>query len=65
MGFAELKSQIEQLDPAERLKAFAFLKHLLRVDDPAYQADLARRHADFDAGKGVSLSEAKCRLGEE
>ena len=64
MVFAELKPQIEQLDPEERLKAFAFLKHLLRANDPAYQAELARRHADIDAGKGISLSEAKRRLGE-
>ncbi|MBC8010507.1 MAG: hypothetical protein H7067_10470 [Burkholderiales bacterium] len=64
MVFAELKPQIEQLDPVERLKAFAFLKHLLRADDPAYQAEIARRHADIDAGKGITLSEAKRRLGE-
>jgi hypothetical protein len=63
MVFAELKPQIEQLDPEERIKAFAFLKHLLRADDPAYQAELAHRHADIDAGKGISLSEAKRRLG--
>lgn len=63
MVFAEIRPQIEQLDPAERLKAFAFLKHLLRANDPAYQAEIARRHADIDAGKGISLSEAKrqCR----
>jgi hypothetical protein len=64
MVFAEIKPQIEQLDPAERLKAFAFLKHLLRANDPVYQAEIARRHADIDAGEGISLSEAKRRLGE-
>jgi len=64
MIFAEIKTQIEQLPREEMLKALAFLKHRLRSDDPAYQADLARRHADLDAGKGVSLSEAKRRLGE-
>lgn len=64
MVFADLKPQIEQLDPEERLKAFAFLKHLLRANDPAYQTELARRHADIDAGKGIPLREAKRRLGE-
>lgn len=64
MVFAEIKPQIEQLDPTERLKAFAFLKHLLRAEDPAYQAEIARRHADIDAGRGISLSEAKRRLDE-
>ena len=64
MVFAEIKPQIEQLDPAERVKAFAFLKHLLRANDPAYQAEIARRHVDIEAGEGVRLSEAKRRLGE-
>ncbi len=27
-------------------------------------AEIARRHADIDAGKGIRLSEAKRRLGE-
>ena len=64
MVFSEIKPQIEQLDPADRLKAFAFLKHLLRANDPAYQAEISRRHTDIDAGKGITLSEAKRRLGE-
>jgi hypothetical protein len=64
MVFAEIRPQIEKLPREEMLKALAFLKHRLRADDPVYQADLARRHADLDAGKGISLSEAKRRLGE-
>jgi len=63
MSFAELKPQIEQLPHDEMLKAMAYLKHLLRADNPAYQAELARRHADLDAGKGITLDEAKRRLG--
>jgi hypothetical protein len=62
MVFAEIKPQIEQLAPEERLKALAFLKHLMHADDPEYQAELARRHADIEAGRGVSLTEAKQRL---
>ena len=62
MVFAEIKPQIEQLAPDERLKALAFLKHLMRADDPEYQAELARRHAEIEAGRGVSLTEAKQRL---
>jgi hypothetical protein len=64
MIFAEIKPQIEQLPHEEMVKALAYLKHRLRADDPAYQAELARRHADLDAGKGISLTEAKRRLGE-
>lgn len=63
MVFAELKPQIEQLSHEERLKAMAYLKHLLRADNPAYQRELAQRHADIEAGRGVSLTEAKKRLG--
>jgi hypothetical protein len=64
MVFAEIKPQIEKLPREEMLKALAFLKHRLRADDPAYQTELARRHADLNAGKGISLSDAKRRLGE-
>jgi hypothetical protein len=47
MVFAEIRPQIEKLPREEMLKALAFLKHRLRADDPVYQADLARRHADL------------------
>lgn len=63
MSFADLKPQIAQLPHDERLKVMAYLKHLLRADDPTYQADLARRHADIDAGKGIRWEELKRHLG--
>ncbi len=63
MIFAELRPQIDQLPHDERVKAMAYLKHLLRADNPEYQRELAQRHADIEAGKGVSLTEAKRRLG--
>jgi len=44
------------------LKALAYLKHLLRSENPDYQRELARRHADIEAGRGVGLNEAKERL---
>ncbi len=62
MGFAEIKPQIDQLPPAEMLKAMAYLKHLLRADNPEYQRELAQRHADIEAGRGISLTEARKRL---
>ncbi len=62
MVFTELKPQIEQLPHEERVKAMAFLKHLLRTENPEYQKELAQRHADIDAGLGVRLTEAKQRL---
>ncbi len=62
MVFTEIKAQIEQLSHDERIKALAFLKHLLRTENPEYQRELARRHADLEAGRGLSLTEAKKRL---
>jgi hypothetical protein len=62
MIFAEIKPQIEQLPHDELLKAMAYLKHLLRAENPSYQRELAQRHADIEAGRGVSLTEAKQRL---
>lgn len=62
MIFAEIKPQIEQLPRDEMLKAMAYLKHLLRADNPEYQRELAQRHADIEAGRGITLTEAKKRL---
>ncbi len=62
MIFAELKPQIEKLPHEEMLKAVAYLKHLLRAENPEYQRELSQRHADIDAGRGISLTEAKKRL---
>lgn len=62
MVFTEIKPQIEQLPHEEMLKALAYLKHLLRAENPEYQRELAQRHADIDAGRGISLTEARKRL---
>jgi hypothetical protein len=64
MVFAEIKPQIEQLPHEELLKALAYLKHRLRAENPEYQRELAQRHADIEAGHGISLTEAKKRLGQ-
>ncbi len=42
----------------------ACLKHVLRAENPAYQSELAQRHADIEAGRGVSLTVAKERLDQ-
>lgn len=64
MVLAEIKLQIEQLPQGEQLKAIAFLKHLLRADNPDYPRVLTQRHADLDAGNKISLTDAKRRLEE-
>jgi len=63
MIFAEIKPQIEQLPHAERVKAMAFLKHLLRADNPGHQHELAEQHAEIDAGKKVRWEDLKRKLG--
>jgi hypothetical protein len=62
MFFAEIKPHIEQLSHDELLKTMAYLKHLLRAENPADQRELAQRHAVIKAGHGVSLTEAMQRL---
>lgn len=64
MIFSEIKPQIEQLPHDEMLKTIAYLKHLLRAENPEYQCELAQRHADIEAGRGISLTEARQRLNQ-
>ncbi len=63
MVFTEIKPQIEQLPHDERVKALAFLKHLLRAENPEYQRELARRNAEMDAGRNVRWEDLKKQLG--
>ena len=51
MSIAELKSRITELTVEERLELAALIVHLNRNDDPAYEAELALRMAEMDAGK--------------
>jgi hypothetical protein len=62
MVFAEIKPQIDRLLPSERLKVLAYIKHLRQAENPAYKKELARRHAEMDAGRKITLTEAKRRL---
>ena len=64
MGFAELKSQLEQLPRDELMKALAFLKLRLRRDDPANQQELARFHSDLEQGQGVPLAALRRHTGD-
>ncbi|MGH8018836.1 MAG: hypothetical protein ACREIA_11170 [Opitutaceae bacterium] len=63
MIFAELKPQMEQLSREEMLKALAFLKSRLRADSPANRDELARLHAEIDAGRKVRWDDLKKQLG--
>jgi hypothetical protein len=59
MTVAEIKSGIEQSSSEERAYLAAFLKHLARKDDPAYQSELMRLNQEIDNGKKISLAQAK------
>ncbi len=63
MIFAELKPQMEQLPREEMLKALAFLKSRLRADSAANREELARVHAEMDAGHKVRWDDLKKQLG--
>jgi len=59
MTVAEIKSGIEQSSSEERAYLAAFLTHLARKDDPAYQAELTRLNDEIDRGKRLSFAQAK------
>jgi hypothetical protein len=63
MIFAELRPQMEQLSREEMLKAVAFLKSRLRTDSAANRDELARLHAEMDAGQKVRWDDLKKQLG--
>ncbi len=59
VSIAELKNRIAELTVEERLELAALITHLTRKDDPAYQAELARRMAEKDAGKKFDQADLK------
>jgi hypothetical protein len=63
MTVEQIKQGIEQSSPEERQYLAAFLKHLARKDDPAYQSELTALNKEFDSGKKFSLEQVK-RLHE-
>ncbi len=63
MSFADLKPQISQLPHDEMVQAMAYLKSRLRAENPANQEELARRHAEMDAGRKVQWEDLKRQLG--
>jgi hypothetical protein len=63
MSFTEIRPQMEQLPHEEMLKALAFLKSRLRAATEANQRELARQHAEMDAGRKVRWEDLKRQLG--
>jgi hypothetical protein len=62
MVFAEIKPQMEQLPHDEMVKALAFRKSRLRSENDANREELARHHAEMDAGKKVRWEDLKRQL---
>ena len=59
MSLQELKQGIEASSPEERLFLAAYLKHLFRKDDPAYQKELSRLDSQIDEGKVYTHDQVK------
>ena len=57
MSLAEIKDQIVMMSVEERLEVAALISHLNQVDDPAYQAELARRLDSMADGHKTSLED--------
>lgn len=59
MSTSQLMQTADALDAEERLFLAAYLKHLARVDDPAYQAELTRLNQEIDVGKKFTLEQVQ------
>jgi hypothetical protein len=63
MSAVEIIQTANALNAEERIFLAAYLKHLARVEDPAYQAELSQLNQEIDDGKKFSLEQVK-RLHE-
>ena len=59
MSVAEIKQLVDKTSTEDRLFLQAYLDHLARVNDPANAADLSRRMREMDAGRKITLTQAK------
>lgn len=59
MSTKELIRTVNRLKPNQRVFLAAYLKHVARVDDPAYRAELSRLNREIDEGKRFSLQQVK------
>lgn len=59
MSTKELIRTVNRLKPEQRVFLAAYLKHVSRVDDPAYRAELSRLNREIDEGRKFSLQQVK------
>ena len=57
MSTSDLMRTAEGLSLEDRLFLAAYLKHLGRAEDPAYQTELTRLNAQIDAGQKLTLDQ--------
>ena len=62
MSIAEVKERIAKMSPGQRREIQLYLLQL-RSETPAWKKETARRNRELVAGKGISLTEARKRLG--
>jgi hypothetical protein len=59
MSSAELIETADSLTADQRIFLAAYLKHLGRKNDRAYQAELSRLNREIEDGKRISFKQAK------
>ena len=57
MTTLKIKQSINRMSETDRIFAAAYLKHLLRVNDPVHRAKLTARMRKMEAGKKISLDQ--------
>jgi len=62
MSVEEVKARIAKMNQRQRREIQLYLIQL-RSETPAWKRETARRNRELLAGKGLSLAEAKKRLG--
>ena len=61
MSTAELKEAVDRLSPEERAWLTRYLATLNRINNPAFLAEVTRRHDEVVAGRGVTRDELESR----
>lgn len=62
MSIAEVKERIAKMNLRQRREIQLYLIQL-RSETPAWKKETARRNRELAAGKGISITEARKRLG--
>ena len=62
MSVEEIKRELAKLNARQRREVQLYLLQL-RTDDPQWRKETAKRNRELAAGKGISLAEARRRLG--